>query len=105
MRSVEAALQALEHAQTELVAAYPGDFECLHRLGRNRAAAIGTLLELTQKQGLSAGQLDRIKRIYLGGILATERIRGQRQIVRDELSLLSKQGKVLSGYRHGSAQD
>ena len=105
MRSVEAVLEALELAQTELVAAYPGDFQSLDRLARNRASVIDELLELMEDPGLTADQLDKLKRIYLGGILAVERIRGERQIVREELSLLSQQGRVLSGYRHGSAQD
>ena len=87
------------------MAAYPGDFESLERLGRNRALAIDGVLELIENPGLTADQLDRVKRVYLGGVLTVERIRGERQAVREELSLLSQRGRVLSGYQHGSTSD
>ena len=102
MRNVENALQQLELAQRELVAGNPSDFDRLERLGRNRGLAINAVLELIESPGLNAEQLDRLKRIHLGGILSVERIRGERQAVRDELSRLNQEGRVLSGYQSGS---
>ena len=102
MPNVETALQTLELAQRELVAANPSDFESLERVGRIRGLAIDAVLELVDIPGLTPAQLDRVKRVQLGGILCIERIRNERQNVRDELSRLSQQGHVLSGYRSGS---
>ena len=102
MHIVEIALQQLELTQRELVGANPSDFESLEQLGRNRGIAIDAVLELIEAPGLTADQLDRVKRVHLGGILCVQRIRGERQVVREELSRLSQQGHVLSGYLSGS---
>jgi hypothetical protein len=102
MRDVENALQQLELAQRELMGGNPSDFDNLERLGRNRGLAIDAVLELVENPGLTAEQLDRLKRVHLGGILSVERIRAERQAVREELSRLSQQGRVLSGYQSGS---
>ena len=102
MRDVELALQQLELAQRELVGGNPSDFDSLERLGRNRGLAIDAVLELIENPGLTAEQLDRLKRVHASGILCVERIRGARQSVREELSRLSQQGRVLSGYQSGS---
>ena len=105
MRPVEAVLQALEAAHAHLVGAHPGDFPYLQRLVRNRALAIQDLLPLIENSELTKEQLDRANRVCLGGSLTLERIRGERQIVRKELSLLSQRGRVIAGYQYGSAQD
>ena len=105
MRKMESVLQALELAQRELVAANPSDFESLQRLGQNRGAAIDALLSSMNDAELSTEQLDRLKRVHLGGILSVERIRGARQAVREELVGLSQQGKLLAGYQIGSKSD
>ena len=102
MRNVELALQQLELAQKELVGGNPSDFDSLERLGRNRGLAIDAVLELIENPGLTADQMDRLKRVHVGGILSVERIRGERQAVREELSRLSQQGHLLSGYQSGS---
>lgn len=102
MCNVENALQQLELAQRELVGENPSDFDSLERLGRNRGLAIDAVLELIENPGLTADQLDRLKRVHLGGILSVERIRSERQAVREELSRLSQQGRVLSGYLSGA---
>ncbi len=102
MCNVEMILQQLELAQRELVAVNPSDFESLERLGRNRGAAIDAVLALIADSRLSTGQLDRLKRVYLGGILSVERILGARQIIREELLGLNQQGHLLAGYQIGS---
>ena len=102
MRNVENALQQLELTQRELVAGNPSDFDSLEQLGRNRGLAIDAVLELIENSGLNMDQLDRLKRVYLGGILNMERIRGARQAIRDELSRLSRQGHLVAGYQTGS---
>ena len=105
MRNLEIALQRLELAQRELVAANPSDFESLGQLGKNRGLAIDAVLELIEDSEPSANQLDRLKRVCLGGILSVERIRGARQAVREELARLNQQGQVLAGYRIGSKSE
>jgi len=105
MGSVEAVLQALEAAHADLAGAHPGDFPCLQRLARNRALAIQDLLPLIETSELTKEQWDWANRVCLGGSLTLERIRGERQIVRNELSLLSQRGRVIAGYRYGSTQD
>lgn len=105
MRDVELALQQLELAQRELVGENPSDFNSLERLGRDWGLAIDAVLELIENPGLTAEQLDRLKRVHVSGILCVERIRGARQAVREELSRLSQQGRVLSGYQSGSTPE
>ncbi len=105
MGKFEIALQQLELAQRELVAANPSDFESLERLGKNRGAAINAILELVEDTEPSIDQLERLKRIHLGGILSVERIRGARQAFREELARLSQQGQLLAGYQIGSKSE
>ncbi|MEO8126737.1 MAG: hypothetical protein ABJF23_08595 [Bryobacteraceae bacterium] len=102
MPPLEAALQALETAQAQLMAAYPGDFARLETLGQIRAEAMKNLLQLTDHSAWSPDQLARLKRVHLGGILAVQRISAERQFLCEELSLLNQQSQVVSGYRNGS---
>ena len=102
MRNVENALQQLELAQGELAAGNPSDFESLEQLGRNRGLAIDAVLDLIENSELNRDQLDRLKRVYLGGILSVVRISGARQAFREELSRLSQEGHLIAGYQIGS---
>jgi hypothetical protein len=103
MPDLEAALQELETAQRELVAENPEDFGSLSLVAQRRSQALDSVLALLETAEPSAVQLGRLKRVHLGGILSVERIRLAREGIREEVADLSRQERVISGYRAGSS--
>lgn len=103
MSELEQGLQALERAHQILVAEDPSDFGRLEQAVRGRGLAMEAVLGLFPASCPSAGQLARLKRIHLSGILTTERIRLARQALCAELSALTQQSHVLSGYHSSSS--
>jgi hypothetical protein len=102
MPDLEEAIQDLELAHQELLAANPADFAHLERATAGRAAAINSVLTLVNEPGVTPGQLARIQQVHLGGALSLERVRLARQGLRKELASLSQEARVLSGYHAGS---
>ena len=103
MPDLEAVIRELEAAQRDIVAENPEDFGALSVVARRRALALDSVVALLKTIEPSTVQLGRLKRIHLGGILSVERIRLAREGVREEVADLSRQERVISGYRSGSS--
>src|SRR3954469_14685161 len=102
MNNLESEIQRLERAHQRLVAENPGDFAALAAVSQERALAIESVSEMLDKSEPTPDQLARLNRIHLSGILSLQRIRLARQEVREELTCLSREARVLSGYHAGS---
>jgi hypothetical protein len=102
MPDLEHAIQDLELAHQELLAANPSDFADLERASKCRGAAINSVLASVDEPDVTPGQLARIQDIHQGGSISLERIRLARQGLRKELASLSQQARVVSGYHAGS---
>jgi hypothetical protein len=103
LASLDQAIEDLEKANQALAGEDPGAMEQMECAAHKRAQAIDAVVALLATSQPTIGQVSRLRRIYLSGILSMHRIEIARQAMREDLRSLIAQGHALSGYRSNSS--